>query len=196
MRWFEYYDADDPLTLAEAETFLAEAAADLHARAEVDWQLKELGLAAALVTVVAVAALLLMCKKVAEFEEMLKLREAEVAERFSKAALRSEVLREFQRVNSEQLIVEDVENEHKDVAHKDEHDSEDIKDKKHSHHHHHKHHDHHHNQDRHHKHHHHHKHRDNDDPRDEGEEDTDQVVNIENSVVYITSSPPSPSHQQ
>ena len=195
MRWFEYYDADDPLTLAEAETFLAEAAADLHARAEVDWQLKELGLAAALVTVVAVAALLLMCKKVAEFEEMLKLREAEVAERFSKAALRSEVLREFQRVNSEQLIVEDVENEHKD-NHKDEHDSEDIKDKKHSHHHHHKHHDHHHNQDRHHKHHHHHKHRDNDDHRDEGEEDTDQVVNIENSVVYITSSPPSPSHQQ
>ena len=195
MRWFEYYDADDPLTLAEAETFLAEAAADLHARAEVDWQLKELGLAAALVTVVAVAALLLMCKKVAEFEEMLKMREAEVAERFSKAALRSEVLREFQRVNSEQLIVEDVENEHKD-NHKDEHDSEDIKDKKHSHPHHHKHHDHHHNQDRHHKHHHHHKHRDNDDPRDEGEEDTDQVVNIENSVVYITSSPPSPSHQQ
>ena len=195
MRWFEYYDADDPLTMAEAETFLAEAAADLHARAEVDWQLKELGLAAALVTVVAVAALLLMCKKVAEFEEMLKMREAEVAERFSKAALRSEVLREFQRVDSEQLIVEDVENEHKD-AHKDEHDSEDIKDKKHSHHHHHKHHDHHHNQDQHHKHHHHHKHRDNDDPRDEGEEDTDQVVNIENSVVYITSSPPSPSHQQ
>ena len=195
MRWFEYYDADDPLTLAEAETFLAEAAADLHARAEVDWQLKELGLAAALVTVVAVAALLLMCKKVAEFEEMLKMREAEVAERFSKAALRSEVLREFQRVNSEQLIVEDVENEHKD-NHKDEHDSEDIKDKKHSHPHHHKHHDHHHNQDQHHKHHHHHKHRDNDDPRDEGEEDTDQVVNIENSVVYITSSPPSPSHQQ
>ena len=195
MRWFEYYDADDPLTLAEAETFLAEAAADLHARAEVDWQLKELGLAAALVTVVAVAALLLMCKKVAEFEEMLKMREAEVAERFSKAALRSEVLREFQRVNSEQLFVEDVENEHKD-NHKDEHDSEDIKDKKHSHHHHHKHHDHHHNQDQHHKHHHHHKHRDNDDPRDEGEEDTDQVVNIENSVVYITSSPPSPSHQQ
>ena len=192
MRWFEYYDADDPLTLAEAETFLAEAAADLHARAEVDWQLKELGLAAALVTVVAVAALLLMCKKVAEFEEMLKMREAEVAERFSKAALRSEVLREFQRVNSEQLIVEDVENEHKD-NHKDEHDSED---KGHSHHHHHKHHDHHHNQDRHHKHHHHHKHRDNDDHRDEGEEDTDQVVNIENSVVYITSSPPSPSHQQ
>ena len=195
MRWFEYYDADDPLTMAEAETFLAEAAADLHARAEVDWQLKELGLAAALVTVVAVAALLLMCKKVAEFEEMLKMREAEVAERFSKAALRSEVLREFQRVDSEQLIVEDVENEHKD-AHKDEHDSEDIKDKKHSHHHHHKHHDHHHNQDRHHKHHHHHRHRDNDDPRDEGEEDTDQVVNIENSVVYITSSPPSPSHHQ
>ena len=194
MRWFEYYDADDPLTMAEAETFLAEAAADLHARAEVDWQLKELGLAAALVTVVAVAALLLMCKKVAEFEEMLKMREAEVAERFSKAALRSEVLREFQRVDSEQLIVEDVENEHKD-AHKDEHDSEDIKDKKHSHHHHHKHHDHHHNQDRHHKHHHHHRHRDNDDHRDEGEEDTDQVVNIENSVVYITSSPPSPSHQ-
>ena len=195
MRWFEYYDADDPLTLAEAETFLAEAAADLHARAEVDWQLKELGLAAALVTVVAVAALLLMCKKVAEFEEMLKMREVEVAERFSKAALRSEVLREFQRVNSEQLIVEDVENEHKD-NHKDEHDSEDIKDKKHSHPHHHKHHDHHHNQDQHHKHHHHHKHRDNDDPRYEGEEDTDQVVNIENSVVYITSSPPSPSHQQ
>ena len=195
MRWFEYYDADDPLTLAEAETFLAEAAADLHARAEVDWQLKELGLAAALVTVVAVAALLLMCKKVAEFEEMLKMREAEVAERFSKAALRSEVLREFQRVNSEQLIVEDVENEHKD-NHKDEHYSEDIKDKKHSYHHHHKHHDHHHNQDQHHKHHHHHKHRDNDDHRDEGEEDTDQVVNIENSVVYITSSPPSPSHHQ
>ena len=195
MRWFEYYDADDPLTLAEAETFLAEAAADLHARAEVDWQLKELGLAAALVTVVAVAALLLMCKKVAEFEEMLKMREAEVAERFSKAALRSEVLREFQRVNSEQLIVEDVENEHKD-NHKDEHDSEDTKDKGHSHHHHHKHHDHHHNQDQHHKHHHHHRHRDNDDHCDEGEEDTDQVVNIENSVVYITSSPPSPSHQQ
>ena len=195
MRWFEYYDADDPLTLAEAETFLAEAAADLHARAEVDWQLKELGLAAALGTVVAVAALLLMCKKVAEFEEMLKMREAEVAERFSKAALRSEVLREFQRVDSEQLIVEDVENEHKD-NHKDEHDSEDIKDKGRSHHHHHKHHDHHHNQDQHHKHHHHHKHRDNDDHRDEGEEDTDQVVNIENSVVYITSSPPSPSHQQ
>ena len=193
MRWFEYYDADDPLTLAEAETFLAEAAADLHARAEVDWQLKELGLAAALVTLVAVAALLLMCKKVAEFEEMLKLREAEVAERFSKAALRGEVLREFQRVNSEQLIVEDVENEHKDDAHKDEHDSEDIKDKGHSHHHHHKHH-HHHNQDQHHKHRHHHEHHD--DHRDEDQDDTDQVVNIENSVVYITSSPPSPSHPQ
>ena len=192
MRWFEYYDADDPLTLAEAETFLAEAAADLHARAEVDWQLKELGLAAALVTLVAVAALLLMCKKVAEFEEMLKLREAEVAERFSKAALRGEVLKEFQRVNSEQLIVEDVENEHKDDAHKDEHDSEDTKDKGHSHHHHHKH--HHHNQDQHHKHRHHHEHYD--DHRDEDKDDTDQVVNIENSVVYITSSPPSPSHHQ
>ena len=192
MRWFEYYDADDPLTLAEAETFLAEAAADLHARAEADWQLKELGLAAALVTLVAVAALLLMCKKVAEFEEMLKLREAEVAERFSKAALRGEVLREFQRVNSEQLIVEDVENEHKDDAHKDEHDSEDIKDKGHSHHHHHKH--HHHNQDQHHKHRHHQEHHD--DHRDEDKDDTDQVVNIENSVVYITSSPPSPSHHQ
>ena len=194
MRWFEYYDADDPLTLAEAETFLAEAAADLHARAEVDWQLKELGLAAALVTLVAVAALLLMCKKVAEFEEMLKLREAEVAERFSKAALRGEVLREFQRVNSEQLIVEDVENEHKDDAHKNEHDSEDTTDKGHHHHHHHKHHHHHHNQDQHHKHRHHQEHHD--DHRDEDKDDTDQVVNIENSVVYITSSPPSPSHPQ
>ena len=113
-----------------------------------------------------------MICRVTLFDKKLKEMEAEIKTKFSMTSLKTEARKEFEKFKSEKekLVVEDVEDHHK-------------KKKKHKR-----------------------KHRNKVEPvtelppvegKQHGDDQSDvddRIVNIKNSVVYITSNPPSPSH--
>ena len=131
---------------------------------------KDLSFSGALIVLAGVFFFFLMICKVSIFDRKLKEMEADFKEKYNMTALKAEARNEFEKFKTEKesLLVEDVEDHHK---------------KKHKR-----------------------KHRNRVEPvtelpptdkeQDDDPSDDDRIVNIKNSVVYITSNPPTPTHEK
>ena len=132
---------------------------------------QDLSLAGALVVLVSAFFFVCMICRVSLFDNRLKEMEAEFKTKYNMNSLKTEARQEFEKFKSEKerLVVEDVEEHHKKKKHKR-------------------------------------KHRNRVEPvtemppadgkrqGDDHSDEDDRIVNIKNSVVYITSNPPSPTH--
>ena len=133
--------------------------------------LEDLSFSGALVVLAGVFLFFLMICKVSIFDRKLKEMEADFKAKYNMIALKAEARNEFEKFKTEKesLLVEDMEDHHK---------------KKHKR-----------------------KHRNRVEPvtelpptdnkeHDDDQSDDDRIVNIKNSVVYITSNPPTPTHEK
>ena len=132
---------------------------------------QDLSLAGALVVLVSAFFFVCMICRVSLFDNRLKEMEAEFKTKYNMNSLKTEARQEFEKFKSEKerLVVEDVEEHHKKKKHKR-------------------------------------KQRNRVEPvtemppadgkrqGDDHSDEDDRIVNIKNSVVYITSNPPSPTH--